>query len=137
MTIVNETITPEAQQIKTIILERLEQIDRKKEEVRAAREMLTSAFENSDDYRKTKEEAGKQTKKLSAIKERIKNENPTPTEKLEELKDELKDLNDGLGEYLGEFVRMTGKMELTKHDGTEVKIVRRYKTISPGQQRLL
>lgn len=134
---VAESITPEAQQVKSIVLDRLELIDRKKEEVRHAREMLTNVYENNEDYRKQKEEAGKHKRKLEGIKTELQNQSPSTVEKLDELKEELKDLQDGLNDYLGEFVRLTGKMELTKHDGTEVKIVRKYKTISPGQQRLL
>ena len=135
-TIVAEAPTQEVQAVKNLILNHLDEIDKVKEQIKSAREMVTSALENDESFRNAKEAEGEKKRERQEIEAKIKDANPTPVAKLDELKEQLKDLQTALGDYLAEFVRRTGKMEITKHDGTELKIVRRYKTVSPGQQKL-
>lgn len=133
--IVIEAPHPDATAIKAMILERLDEIDATKEKLKEAREMLTNAYENDQKFRDAKKSEDKFKREKTAIQDRIKNENPTATDKIEELKESLKEANDALSDYLAEFVRMTGKMELRRNDGREVKIVRKFK-VSPGQEKL-
>ncbi len=135
-TIVNETQTPEAQAIKNMVIASLEAITKKKDELKAAREMLTDSFDNDENYRTAKREQEKFQTSRRQAEEKIKNHSPQLVEKVDELRDELKELNDALSDYLAEFVRMTGKMEVDKPDGRTYRIVRKFK-VSPGQQKLL
>ena len=133
--IVVEAPNPNIAAIKSMILTTLDAIDDKKEQLKNAKEIITDSLEKVDQYNKIKDAQKDNTKKLSQIKYSVENENPKIVEKIQDLKDELKELNDGLSDYLSEFVRMTGKMELRRNDGREVKIVRKFK-VSPGQQKL-
>lgn len=133
--IVMEIDHPNVAPIKASILARLDEIDELKEKIKTAREMLTNAYENDVKFRDAKKSEDKFKREKTAIQDRIKNENPTATDKIEELKESLKESTDALSDYLAEFVRLTGKMELRRNDGREVKIVRKFK-VSPGQEKL-
>jgi len=133
--IVIEAPNPNIAAIKSTILTTLDAIDERKEQLKKAKEMITDSLEGIDQYNKIKDVQKDNAKKLSQIKYEVENKNPKIVEKIEDLKDELKELHDGLSDYLAEFVRMTGKMELRRNDGREVKIVRKFK-VSPGQQTM-
>jgi len=128
--------TTEAVNIKNLIITHLDDIERKKEELKEAREMLTDVYGNDTEHRDAKKGEGDNRKKRLAIEEGLKNDNPGVADKVDELREELKELKDALSDYLGEFVRITGKVEISKPDGTQYKIVKRFKAISPGQQKL-
>jgi dihydroxyacetone kinase-like predicted kinase len=127
---------PNVSVIKTAILDRISMIAKKKEEIKANREMLTDVLENNKKYREAKEVESGNHKERMVIEEKIKLANPEIINKTKELREELNDLTEALNDYIAEFVRMTGKMEIRKNDGTEIKFLRKYK-ICPGQQKLL
>lgn len=127
--------SPEATSVKSLILGHLEKIDKAKADLKNAREMMTNALENDSGYRAARECEKKERAARQVIEEKIKNDNPTPADKIVDLRDELKELQTALSEYLAEYVRLSGKMQIDRPDGTELRIVRKFK-ISPGQQKL-
>ena len=127
--------TPEAQQIKTVILERLDSIDKIKEQLKVAKEMLHDAFGNDSQWQDAdkSEKGGRKTRKI--LEEKIKNDNPTASDKVVEFRDQLKEITDVLSDYLSEYVRLSGNTEIERQDGKTYKIIRKFK-ISPGQQKM-
>ena len=130
-----ETLSPQAAEMKKIIIDRIDAIDRTKVDLKNAREMLTAAFVNTEEYRTAKSAEGTEKRKREAIENKVMLANPKLADKVDELKEELKEGKDALSDYLAEFVRISGKTELDHPDGRRLSIVKRFK-ISPGQQRM-
>lgn len=135
--VVAVSISPQASEIKNMVLNSLEQIDRISADLRKSREMLESAYMNDQKYRECKALNKDQQKKLSVEKDRIKKMSPTIVDKVADLSKELKEIKDAMSEYLSEYVRLTGSNEIEKNDGKVLRIVRKFKIVSPGQQKLL
>lgn len=133
--IVAETETPEAANIRNLIITNVDKLETVKHDYKEAREMLTNAYENNKEYRDAKEKNGETKNTLAAVKTRIENDSPGVMEKIDDLKEEKKELTDAISDWTAEYVRLTGKHEIKHPDGRVLRVKRKYK-ISIGQMSI-
>lgn len=100
-------------------------IERQKDELRKANEMLDGILSNDPVYAETDNKAKEAGKERSKVKARILQQ-PTAHDlnfKTKEARVELKQLNDELSKFLSEYQKLTGATEFEGEDGELRQIV--------------
>ena len=113
---------------KEMVLDVLDKLDAKKEELKTAREMLQAELDNDPDFEDKTEECSKANKKRSEVRARILSGAPghAANEKVKEIKETVDEIKDQLGAYLAEYTRTTKSTSIISRTGKKYTIIPKY-----------
>ncbi len=111
--------------LENLIKTHITGIEKRREELKTHKEMLSSALGNDEAYKEAEEKAKEAAKVKSALKAQIMKQpaNAQLGEKTKELALEIKEMDAALSEYLREYQRMSGVNEIEGEDGQVREII--------------
>lgn len=120
--------------IKTMINSSLNEIKKKTEDKKAAKEMIDDNLKGNPVYRENAEKAKEADKVRKVTKEQVMS---TPSmialsQKVKDISQDIKGSKAALSDYLLEYERLTGANQLTLFDETTVDIIKSAKVIKHG-----
>jgi hypothetical protein len=104
-------------------------VERKKEEIKAKKELIDNSLQNDQEYSELDDQARELRNKMKAAKARVMQENNLigVAEDIKEMKADLKDEQLTLFGYLDQYRLTTGENTIEDINGEVVKIHRNYK----------
>lgn len=122
--------------LENLIKTHITGIEKRRQELKTQKEMLTSALGNDPAYAEAEAKAKEAGKAKAAAKAQVMRQpvNQALGEKVKELTAEIKEMDTALSEYLREFQRMTGVNEIEGEDGEVREIVYVAKLVKKQKQ---